>query len=259
MSIKFFGDYLVDSKTLTIDELNKAIDYQNKNNLPLGELALKESLLSLDDIIVVKSFQKIHNKKFGESALELKLLKPLELELLLKKQNEQNLMLGEILVLKNILSQEKLNDSFEQFYLLQKERIKHIFKELAFFDRNDLILDSISIFEKIYLRSTQESIKVEEIDFFPTLSSNYDGYIQNISGEENLSFILQVPNHLEDLQAKEIIESFAISIEDSFISNSVNVSKDKTKKININEIDIEGYCKIKFLTLQNELIFYIKI
>ncbi|MCK4875717.1 MAG: hypothetical protein KAS26_07715, partial [Sulfurimonas sp.] len=72
MGIKFFGHYLLDEGKITNEQLSEVVEYQSKNNLSLGELAVREGFINTKEANIINDKQRSLDKRFGEIAVSLK-------------------------------------------------------------------------------------------------------------------------------------------------------------------------------------------
>lgn len=104
MSVKFFGQFLLERGRILKEELMDALDFQKSVNVKLGTLALDAGYLKAEQIEGIHSEQQQTDKMFGEIALEQNLLSPEQLEELLVIQKNERITLGEALVQKGYLT-----------------------------------------------------------------------------------------------------------------------------------------------------------
>ncbi|BBM86070.1 chemotaxis protein CheX [Candidatus Uabimicrobium amorphum] len=104
MSVKFFGQFLLERGRILKEELMDALDFQKSVNVKLGTLALDAGYLKAEQIEGIHSEQQRTDKMFGEIALEQNLLSPEQLEELLVIQKNERITLGEALVQKGYLT-----------------------------------------------------------------------------------------------------------------------------------------------------------
>lgn len=104
MSVKFFGQFLLERGRILKEELMDALDFQKSVNVKLGTLALDAGYLKAEQIEGIHGEQQRTDKMFGEIALEQNLLSPEQLEELLVIQKNERITLGEALVQKGYLT-----------------------------------------------------------------------------------------------------------------------------------------------------------
>lgn len=116
---KLFGEFLVDKGLVDEETLVIALDQQRQVNSPLGQVALKCGIINKKELFRILTEQRkpeSRDKSFGLIALELDILTVEEVDSLVARQSESNLMLGEILVDEGALSRNQLEQSLQEFY-----------------------------------------------------------------------------------------------------------------------------------------------
>ena len=98
MSVKFFGQYLIESGEIDASQLREALALMRKQNRTLGEITIQQAFLSRAQATLVNRRQRTDDHPFGELALALGLLTRDELDNVLAIQKETHLLLGEALV-----------------------------------------------------------------------------------------------------------------------------------------------------------------
>lgn len=106
-----FGEFLLDQGLVKEEELVSALDEQQKNKMPLGQMAVQKGLLDSKDLYKVLTEQRKRLRDandFGRIAMEMGLLKEEQVNELVESQSTTNELLGNLLVGKGILPREKL-------------------------------------------------------------------------------------------------------------------------------------------------------
>lgn len=115
MYTQFFGNYLLEKKIITTEQLLDALQEQSKVHLKLGTLAIHEGYMTaneVDNIIILQTHQ---DKKFGELAIEQGYLTPGQVDSLLEAQKPDYLLLGQVLIEKGILSNTQFENIMVQY------------------------------------------------------------------------------------------------------------------------------------------------
>jgi len=113
-----FGEYLVRQKVIRSEDLERALELQKTDRVPLGQLALQSKLIDNKQLFRILSYQrKPENriKNFGRLAVEMGYLEPGQVEALLERQTHTNRLLGEILVSLGMVSQIDLIKELKRF------------------------------------------------------------------------------------------------------------------------------------------------
>lgn len=278
MSIKLFSDFLVDQGKITREQLNEAVQFQAKNSVSLSKLAFDEGLLTRKELSLIFEKQKFFDQKFVDTVLNLTLLNTKQLDYLLKKYDQKSLTLYDILIDKDMISKEELDEEYVYFEKAQKVFSKHVYKEMSFFDRDNLIQDTITTLEKLYLRTLHEVIKLKKIDFTISHIENETIITQGLTGEEDIEYALV----LEEQNSKEIINSvlkdplydedenfidtlskfmnvFLVNMGASLISREICVELNELQVLHSNSFDLSSFYRLEFLTTKGSFSLYIKI
>ncbi len=138
MATQFFGQYLLTRGLLSRTQLLDAVDYQERQNLRLGDYAVKKGFITPADAARIHSAQTTRDIQFGEAAVELGFIKPEQLKELLRAQQADHLYLGDCLTKLGILSAEAVTKELAAYREDQRGqegdvlRIPDDFPEVAF-------------------------------------------------------------------------------------------------------------------------------
>ena len=120
MATQFFGQYLLARGLISRSQLLEAVDFQEKNNLRLGEFAVKQGVITLADSAKILAAQAARDVQFGEAAIELGYLTEKQLADVLRAQRADHLFLGDALIRLNVLSAEAVKEHLETYRLEQR-------------------------------------------------------------------------------------------------------------------------------------------
>ena len=113
-----FGEYLVQKNIIRQEDLDRALEIQKTDRVPLGQLAMQEGLIDNKQLFRILSRQRKPGEKeksFGKLAVEMKYLSQGQVETLLERQTHTNRLLGEILVSQGLVSQVDLIKALKNF------------------------------------------------------------------------------------------------------------------------------------------------
>lgn len=110
MYAQFFGNYLLNKKAVTAEQLASAIASLADTHIRLGTLAMHKGYMTAAEVDEVCFLQTREDKRFGEIAIERNYLFEDQLEDLLKSQNPDYLLLGQNLVDTGALSNSELEE-----------------------------------------------------------------------------------------------------------------------------------------------------
>ncbi len=111
-----FGEFLVNKGIVEENAVLDALNFQRKEGIPVGKIALKEKMLTWKQIYQVLNAQFDTTKRFGEVAIELGFLVEEEVNRLLEIQKKLRLPLGKILVKLEKIDDETLDRELTNYY-----------------------------------------------------------------------------------------------------------------------------------------------
>lgn len=137
MFSQYFGQYLLNEKYLTAEQLKTSLEYQKSVRLKLGVLAINAGYMNAKQATQVHEMQAKVDKRFGELAVEASYLKEEQVEELLSSQKFGHLLLAQAIIDKEYMSLEKFeaaiveykkkhNISDSQFDALQRDDVDEI-------------------------------------------------------------------------------------------------------------------------------------
>jgi len=115
MSVKFFGQFLIEHGEIDAGHLEQALDHMERVNLPLGQMAMNEGLLTGVDADRVNERQREVDRPFGVLAVEMGLLSSYQLDELVQRQSRTRLPIGEALVQIGCLPAERLMALLDEY------------------------------------------------------------------------------------------------------------------------------------------------
>lgn len=115
MSVKFFGQFLIEQGEIDAGQLREALDLMRAENKQLGEIAVQKGFLRQSDADWINLQQRTTDQCFGELAQELELLTAEQLTEVVKLQQETRLFIGEALVQLDSLNGDELPTLLDQF------------------------------------------------------------------------------------------------------------------------------------------------
>jgi CheY-specific phosphatase CheX len=115
MSIKFFGQHLIERGIISTGQLHQAIEHQKTNNLKFGEWAVKRNWLDDHYVERLLNAQKRIDMKIGDLAVHFRMLEPDDVKKILNMQKNNNIMIGEVIVELGHVSADKLDEELALF------------------------------------------------------------------------------------------------------------------------------------------------
>lgn len=220
MFTQYFGQYLLNKKYLTIEQLDDGLECQKDTRLKLGVLAVNAGYMRADEADKINEAQKRLDKRFGELAVDMGYLKEEQVEELLSSQKFGHLLLGQTLVDKGYMTlqefEKAINEykkdysiSDKEFEAIQKDDIDKIVNTFIKFEgsKNEKALkDYLALFTRNLIRFIDteaiiiEVIKSEEYECKWTARQDIKGKIALstfIEADEN-SFIKFASKYAEE-------------------------------------------------------------
>ena len=121
MSVKFFGQFLIEQGEVDVGHVREALDLLSERNKTIGEIAVEKGLLTRPDADRVNMAQRGEDKSFGDLAVELGVLDNQDLVTCLRLQRESKLMIGEALIELGHLAPDRLGLLLDAFKVDQAD------------------------------------------------------------------------------------------------------------------------------------------
>lgn len=121
MPVKFFGQYLLEKRVITRDELLAAVEFQEAQNLKLGEYAVRLGFISAEEANRVNLRQQTEDERFGEAAMALGLLTPAQIDELITLQRNNHVYLGEAVVRTGFATEDAVEEALTEFQETQRK------------------------------------------------------------------------------------------------------------------------------------------
>lgn len=115
MSVKFFGQFLIEQGEVDAGHVREALDLLGSTNRSLGEIAIEAGMMSQGDVQRVSQGQRGNDRPFGDLAVELGLLHSKQLVRCLQLQSERRVKIGEALVHLGHLPTDRLGTLLDVF------------------------------------------------------------------------------------------------------------------------------------------------
>lgn len=98
MSVKFFGQFLIEQGELDASHVREALALMEAENVSLGGWAIKQGFMRQADVAKVNAEQRRNDSPFGDLAVSMGLLTSDQLVEVMQGQREKRLLIGEALV-----------------------------------------------------------------------------------------------------------------------------------------------------------------
>lgn len=144
MFTQFFGNYLLNEKLITPEQLVDGLQEKANTRLKLGILAINSGYMTSDQVDRVHEMQTRIDKRFGDISIELGYMTENQVNELLKAQQLGYLLLGQALVDKSYLS----NSDFESAISCYKDKYSLTDEDIEI-AKNEKISEMIDAFFSI--------------------------------------------------------------------------------------------------------------
>ena len=123
MKPRFFGQYLLANGLITSPQLLAAVEYQERHNPRLGELAVELGLVTKFEVERIHALQAKHDLRFGDAASELELLKAADIERIVAAQQNRHVPLGQALAALGFLAPDQIERAAAE-YMTEEARLE---------------------------------------------------------------------------------------------------------------------------------------
>lgn len=242
MAVQFFGQFLLENRVVTSNQLLEALQIQEKTNVPLGKLALEHHLLTEQNIKDISKKQLSEDVLFGNAAVELSFLNKDQLDHLLELQSKRKRYLGDVLVELGYMKSDEAMKYLGAFAKQNKEQEAKIFEVINTRHEKSVISTSLQMLNKIFYRTMGLQFKVDEVvaDF----DRKADQFIimQQLYGDKNYYFGIALKDELfkdfAALLAKEQKVTYVVAAE--AIEELIKViTKNIAYKFSMEEISVD--------------------
>jgi hypothetical protein len=194
MIIKFFGQYLINRRIVTVPQLVAALEYQQTHNRLLGTYGVDSGHISEEGVKSILNLQANKDVLFGEGALELGLLTESQLKDLVLAQRKNHLLLGNALTALGYVDKATMEQALEEFkkeYSSEEELDLALSPDIA--DRN-IVLRFLDITQKLFARKWGLRSKLIEIRVATdSLLLSDHNILVTIGGQWSGIFLLAAP------------------------------------------------------------------
>lgn len=197
MSVKFFGQFLLECGAITREMLLDAIRYQKEINKPLCALALEKGYLDKQQIEALDAEHLRSDKKFMEIAISSKILTFDQLEELYKAKSARWVFLGEALVDRRYLTLSQLNDLFEEYRRqlpVEEGKLEDLLEGMP---EPDILTAMLQVTVDLFIHYTKQIVQVESVE---KTAQKLEGvaymFAQKVVGDRVFHYALALPEEL---------------------------------------------------------------
>lgn len=194
MSIKFFGQYLLEHGKIIKEELLDAIEFQKKVNAKLGTIALDAGYLTAQQVEHIHNEQQRTDKLFGELAIGLNYLTSEQLEELLIIQRNERVSLGDALVQKGYLTLSELETELYKYKQYQEQFSQKAQYAIVKSPNPELVDAFVGLTIRFLLRLTEIEVDVISSHTNPQkIAPHIWSFYQQFSGDSSGIYVISVP------------------------------------------------------------------
>jgi CheY-specific phosphatase CheX len=241
MIIKFFGQFLINRRIVTIPQLVAALEYQQTRNKMIGYYGVDSGQISEEGVKNVLNLQANKDILFGEGALELGLLTETQLKDLVMAQRENHILLGNALTALGYVDKATMEKALEEFkkeYSTEEELHRALSPDIA--DRN-IVLKFLDITQKLFIRKwglrykpielrvATDSLLLSDHNVLVTISGQWSGQFllaTPIEVAKKAAAFAGLPEPVTDDARDEIIEEFANVVCGNMVSHLAEQGKE---------------------------------
>ncbi len=221
---KFFGQYLLENRIVSREQLMEALEYQHAKVKRLGEIGIKKGYLTREDVGQINLEQRDADMFFGELAVEGGYLTDKQLEELLTIQQHNHIYLGEALIKLGHLDENKLNSALDEFHDEQKP-----VEDLATLvprerDDQDKLLAILDITTKIFLRVGHIQAKVGKLEIpkYDKLANNFATvFIDFVSLDISFAYFLNLNSDICFALARNLYKNANMEYDEELVLDAV--------------------------------------
>lgn len=116
MDASFLGQFLLQERVVTPEQLGLALERQRRSNRRLGELAVERGIISPEDARRVCESQRFRDLPFGELAVEMGLMRREDLDAMLFLHTVHTTRLGEVLLDMGFIDKSRFSSLMEAYF-----------------------------------------------------------------------------------------------------------------------------------------------
>lgn len=166
MSVKFFGQFLIDQGEIDASHVREALDLMEDVNPTIGEIAVGQGYMTQRQATQVSAEQRHQDRSFGDLAVELGHLTPAHLVDVVQRQRADRLPIGEALVQLGVLESDRLGVLLDAF---KADQAQYVVEDIALPDglaSHHVARYVIELMPRFLMRIARMNAKVGDIRRF---------------------------------------------------------------------------------------------
>jgi len=213
MGSKFFGEFLIEKKVVTKEQLQKAVALARKANLLFGETARTMGLISPADVERVHAAQRKENLNFGDLCVKMGLLTMEEMKRVAEVQKKNRLHMGDALVTLNYINAEDLPKLLAEYDAAQAPYYEPKALPSPTVPNEDLWVLYADHAYNMFTRVIGLPFKPDQRSVVDGIDSNDTVVAMRMTGDAPCWFVLSVSANIRDVIAKTMMREEDISSE----------------------------------------------
>jgi CheY-specific phosphatase CheX len=206
MAVKFFGQYLVEQRVVSADQIRRAIELQDKRNLKFGDMAVQMGFITPRQIETAHRAQRSEDLPLGDMLVKLGFLTSFQREAVIARQKSQHLYIGEALVELGAITHDKLEHHLNEFKLDQAAFVTDDIEMPAEVPHADFCRFCADIAYKLLTRMAGIRHRPLPAQVVDALEGNDVVVSMNMLGTVNAMFIVSVSRDIMLTIAKSVLE-----------------------------------------------------
>lgn len=166
MSVKFFGQFLMDQGEIDASDVREALDLMEEANPTIGEIAVSLDYMTQLQANQVSAAQRDRDRSFGDLAVDLDFLTPERLVDVVQRQRADRLPIGEALVRLGAVSSDRLGTLLDAY---KADQAQYEVEDLALPDglaSHHVARYVIELLPRFLMRVARMNAKIGEIRAF---------------------------------------------------------------------------------------------
>jgi len=211
MELKFFGQYLLEKKAVTRDELWKGVQLQHRTNLLFGETARTLGMITREDVARVQALQRKEDLDFGEMCVKMGILSREQVRQVAEHQKKSHLRLGDALVRINVIQDSAMQALREEFEAEQAAYLAEKAAQRAPLPHEELWVMYAERTCLMFTRFVPLTFKPDQRSIVTGIDPNDMIVSMRIRGDAPCIYLLSLSANMRDAIAKGMLKQHDIS------------------------------------------------
>ncbi len=208
MSVKFFGQFLLENNIISPAQLVEAVNLQEVSNIRFGDYAVSKGYITKEDAAKINDEQQKEDAMFGEIAMRMGLLSQTQVDEILSRQKNDHVYIGAVLVKKGFIEPNDLVKHLDDF---KKDQAGYVSGDVFIpegISDAETVKDMVILTKKMLARISKIIAKVGKASVTTEEPErNFAVIAISLSGSPSYDYILSC-----SLEASEVIASHILGI-----------------------------------------------